>query len=57
MHALGEQVTENPLFVRCNLESHFLRYDFIPPFDCSLVVLSLDIKSKPWQLESKFDNW
>jgi len=54
------QVTETPragIFVRCNLESHFLRYDFIPPVHCKFFVVDLDIDSKPWQLESKFDNW
>ena len=54
------QVTEKPRvhkFVRCNLESHFLRYDIIPPVHCKFVVVGLDIKSRPWQSESKFDNW
>ena len=43
-------------FVRCNVEGYFLRYNRCVPH-CKFVVVTLDINSKPWQLDSKFANW
>ena len=43
-------------FVRCNVEGYFLRYSRCLPH-CKFVVVTLDINSKPWQLDSKCGNW
>jgi DHHC palmitoyltransferase len=53
------QITENERawrYVRCNIQYHATRYEKFPA-DLPMVVVRMDISRRPWDLDSKWENW
>jgi DHHC palmitoyltransferase len=53
------QIIENERarkYVRCNLQYYATRYEKFPAY-LEWVIVSMDISRRPWELDSKWENW